>query len=96
MKKVFKLKALVTASDNFSDHRTATYYLTTDYETYDQAKDAIPGALTSLEERWNPERFSNRANGFYLSIHEFYKSDFCTTYYTDKDGNKIYGIQKEI
>lgn len=78
MKKVFKLKALVTASHTFSNHRTEEYYLRKDYETYEEAEQDIPAQLKDLQDRWNHNVYSNYPDGFYLSIHEFMKMDFST------------------
>lgn len=80
--KVFKLKALITASDRFADHRTTEYYLNKDYKTYEEANQAIPFKLKELEKEWNPDKYSNYPDGFYLTIHEFVKSNFSTTKYT--------------
>ena len=80
-KKVFKLKALVTASDQFANHIPTEYYLTKDYESYEEAENAIPIQLKDLQDRWNHNVYSNRPDGFYLSIHEFVKLDFSTIKY---------------
>lgn len=77
-KKVFKLKALVTASDQLSDHRTTEYYLTKDYETHEEAEKDIPLQLKQLQDKWNHNEYMNYPDGFYLSIHEFMKLDFST------------------
>ena len=84
MKKIFKLKALVTASDRFANHRPTEYYLKKDYETYDEAGKSIPTKLKELQEEWNHGVYMNYPDGFYLSIHEFMKLDFSTTKYKEK------------
>lgn len=73
MKTVFKLKSIQESSDDYSDWRTKEYYLSTEYNSYEEAEKEIPNVLNTLSNYYSKHPRNIRPDTFYLSIHKFVK-----------------------